>query len=106
MLAGGRPSWASPSSTALAGSPGVEAILTVAISPLASSTRTMSVNVPPVSMPIRHAMADFPQRPANAASAISSVRSMTASSCSPERNQAPRSSARTPCSTIAAVRRT
>src|SRR5690242_16381757 len=42
-----------PSSTPTDGSWGVDGVLVVKISPVASSTATTSVNVPPVSMPIR-----------------------------------------------------
>ena len=42
-----------PSSTASDGSSGVDGVLVVKISPVVSSTATTSVNVPPVSIPMR-----------------------------------------------------
>src|SRR2546427_288921 len=48
-----RRTFRSPSSTAVEGSSGVEGVLVAKTSPVAASTATTSVNVPPVSIPMR-----------------------------------------------------
>ena len=48
-----RRTFRSPSSTARDGSSGIDGVLVVKTSPVVSSTATTSVNVPPVSIPMR-----------------------------------------------------
>ena len=52
--------WRMPSITAWPKSCGVVGSLAIAMRPVFSSTRATSVKVPPMSMPIRHAMRLFP----------------------------------------------
>ena len=52
--------FANPCATACEGSAGVEGTFQTAIWPLLFSNRQISVNVPPESTPIRHAIGQYP----------------------------------------------